>query len=175
MIASCDGSRNLESILKWWDAKAYPYIYWFVNNILLTWQPLDLLEAWENNPAIDLIPQSVRGKVVKFIKMCRKNEGVQRNYDCWAFVREILWVESFSSFVEIPEWELCMGDAAYFNQFPEKDMDWVPFWGWVWHYAIYIWNWLYLSKFRSNWGVIICNSKQIMKEFPYKYLWRAQF
>lgn len=115
-------------------------VNWAVNTIIFSWGIADFLLLWKDSPALSFIPENYKKKVIEFIIRCQNNPEFWRGYDCWAFVREIVWVESFSSFVEISEWELFIGDVVYFNQFPEKDMDWVPFWGWVWHYAIYIYE-----------------------------------
>ncbi len=87
-------------------------------------------------------------------------------FDCQAFIRAAKWLEKGPFKQKFPwklslktESELFSGDCIYLfnstpNKYPEKDIK---------HFAYYLWEWLYISKFGDDGPLFICTLQQMHK------------
>lgn len=139
---------------------------------------VDLRRYWENNSAVLLIPPDLQANIHFLLSHWDKVVNAYSVFDCWAFVRYMYWVESFDEYeynkISDVQNDIKSWDIIYFNQIYDRDNEGVPFHGWIHHYAIYIWWWLYLSKFWPSWSLEISDIWYIYEKFPYKYIWGLQ-
>lgn len=127
------------------------------------------------------IPKNIWEKIQSFFKN-KAQIDYDNNYkfDCYCFALFLSWLEiskksfPYNSFYQIHQvWELKSWDIIIlWNIFRErKNSFMVQNWLFVentsFHFAVYLWNWLYVSKFETDW-VFISDLNLLKSRYPYK-------
>ncbi len=125
-----------------------------------------IIEIKEDNSSRELkIPQNIKSKLIKYLQDWPSDNP----FDCWSFAHFInginynrpnlkikdRTVKDFDQ--DIKPWET-ITISDWYNQDTWKYEN-------ITHFAIYIWEWLYISKFWNLWWIIIANVDEMKKLF----------
>jgi len=138
-----------------------------------------LVNKKDISPVILLLPEFISKGVERIFewRILNKKDTI---IDCKRFVELIYEItqidstESYSYSLIEEETELNIGDIIYLNNFPESKEDDIPATWWSHHYAIYIWDGLYVSKLWPYGTVAIGTREYMNKSYPNKYIWRIK-
>jgi hypothetical protein len=135
------------------------------------------LRKWKLLEKVELSEEMLT-KISEFIRFELSEKQVR---DCIAFAHFINWVDytiwdSFEKYVERWNWidkideesSLKVWDTIMIieNNIEEK-------WFKVTHFATYLWNWLYLSKFWDIWNLMVTSLEEMKKFFCWNIIFRV--
>lgn len=152
------------SVIQYWNYIEYLDNFKSISIWDATWIIIEYKE-WKNYHLIK-IPERLEKKLLEYLK----KPYIDLNFDCSSFVHFLKWVNYVSPNFYHDLWEFTKFEQSLINSWDiiiifenHDNKTWNVYW--IKHFAVYLWEWMYLSKFWSIWNLIISSLDDMINLF----------